>query len=394
MTFPGDRFALLRAGLEARSEAARLRRVEQYVPVPGSPHVLHDGCRLLSFCSNDYLGLATDRDVAAAAARVALSHGTGSGASRLVVGGFDVHAELEADLADFTEREAALLFSSGFQANASVIPAMTRQGGLVVCDGDAHASILAGCRLSRADFERFRHNDVEHLNALLDARSGDDSGPQLIVTESLFSMDGDRAPLDEIAAVAERHGALLMVDDAHAIGVCGERGQGLAVAHRRIDLLLGTFGKAFGTSGAFVASSDLLRSHLVNFCPGVIYSTAPAPPVVGAAAAALEAVRSGMIDLARFRGVVEYAHQRLRDTGFDTDPSDSHIVPICLGDDRTALACEAFLRSRGILAVAIRPPTVPEGTARLRISLTTRHTRQHVDELVGALTDYRAEEGS
>ena len=394
MTLPVDRFAGFRAGLEARAEADRLRRVEQYVPEPGTPHVVHEGRRLLSFCSNDYLGLATDPDVVAAAVRVADSHGVGSGASRLVVGGFDTHAELEAELAEFTRREAALLFSSGFQANSSIIPAVAPRRGLVLCDKEAHASILAGCRLSRADFERFRHNDVEHLDELLSGHAGSESGPALVITESLFSMDGERAPLAEICAVADRHGALLMVDDAHALGVFGERGEGLAAGHPRIDLLLGTFGKAFGTAGAFVASSELLRSHLVNFCAGVVYSTAPAPPLVGAAAAALAAIRSGRLDQDRFRAFVASAHDILRESGFDTSPSDSHIIPIRLGGDRAALACGAFLRAKGILAVAIRPPTVPEGTARLRLSLTRLHTREHLEHLVGALVAYRAQVGS
>ena len=394
MTLPGDRLAPLRSALEARSEAARLRSVEQYVPVHGSPHVVHEGRRLLSFCSNDYLGLATDPAIVSAATRVTESHGVGSGASRLVAGSFDIHAQLEAELADFTGREAALLFSSGFQANSSVIPALTARTGFVTCDSEAHASIRAGCWLSQADFERFEHNDIEHLNALLTAHGQRDSGPALVVTESLFSMDGDRAPLGEICEVAELHGALLMVDDAHAIGVFGEHGQGLAAAHSRIDLVLGTFGKAFGTSGAFVASSELLRSYLVNFCSGVVYSTAPPPPVVGAATAALEAIRSDRLDQASYHAVITSAHERLSAAGFDTSPSTSQIIPVQLGDDRSALACEAFLRARGILAVAIRPPTVPEGTARLRISLSRQHTEQHLDELVMALVAYREGEES
>lgn len=390
MTLPLDRFAAFRAGLEARAEASRLRRVDRYVPEPGTPYVLHEGRRLLSFCSNDYLGLATDADVVGAAERAARSHGAGAGASRLVVGGFDLHAELETELADLTDREAALLFVSGFQANSTVIPAVAARGGLVLYDERAHASIRAGCRASRASYERYRHNDLEDLDALL-ARGGAalDAGPPLVVTESLFSMDGDRAPLGEICDVAERHGALLMVDDAHAVGVYGARGEGLAAAHARVDLLLGTFGKAFGSSGAFVASSALLRSHLVNFCTGVVYSTAPSPPVVGAARAALEKVRSGELDQTCFLAFVASVHRRLRAAGFDTAPSDTHILPVLLGDDRAALDCEAFLRKRGMLAVAMRAPTVPEGAARLRISLTRLHMRKQVDRLVEALTAYR-----
>jgi 8-amino-7-oxononanoate synthase len=390
MTLPSDRFARFALGLEARADAARLRHDERYVPEPGTPYVVHEGRRLLSFCSNDYLGLASDADVVAGATRAAGTHGAGAGASRLVTGGFDIHADLEAGLAELTGRESALLFVSGFQANSSVIPAVAGRPGMVLCDREAHASIRVGARLSHADVVRFRHNDVEHLDSLLAEHATGGGDAPLVVTESLFSMDGDRAPLAEICEVAQRRGALLMVDDAHAVGVFGERGEGLAAAYPRVDVLLGTFGKALGSSGAFVACSEVMRAYLVNFCAGVVYSTAPAPPVVGAAHAALDAIRSGRLDLACYRAFVASAHQAFHEAGFDTSPSDSQIIPIRLGADRDALGCEAFLRSRGILAVAIRPPTVPEGTARLRISLTARHTREHVGQLVAALVKYRS----
>ncbi|MGD8281735.1 MAG: 8-amino-7-oxononanoate synthase, partial [Gemmatimonadota bacterium] len=389
MTLPPDRYAAFRDRLAERAEASRLRHTERYVPEPGTPYVVHEGERLLSFCSNDYLGLATDPEVVAGAVGATESHGAGSGASRLVVGSFDIHEELERELADFTGRDAALLFVSGYQANTSVIPAVASRGGLVLHDENAHASIRRGCWLSRAGTVRFRHNDVAHLEELLSEWVEREGAPPLIVTESLFSMDGDRAPLAGICEVAERHGALLMVDDAHAIGVCGERGEGLAAAHPRVDIVLGTFGKAFGTSGAFVASSELLRSYLVNFCAGVVYTTAPPPPVVGAARAALEVIRSGRLDQERFRAFVAATHERLARAGFDTTPSDTWIVPVLLGDARSALACQEHLRSRGILAVAIRPPTVPEGTARLRVSLTRHHSAEHVEQLVAGLVEFR-----
>jgi len=393
MTLPVDRFTAFRAGLEARAAAARLRRIRRYVPEPGTPYVEHEGERLLGFCSNDYLGLAGDPRVTAAAARALASHGAGSRASRLVVGGYDIHTDFETELAAFTGREAALLFCSGFQANSTVIPAVAPTDGPVVCDELSHASIRTGCRLSRAPWQRFRHNDVAHLEELL-SRGSRDAGPPLIVTESLFSMDGDRAPLADICEVAERHGALLMVDDAHAMGVFGERGEGLAAVHARIDLVLGTFGKAFGSAGAFVASSELMRSWLENVCTGVVYSTAPAPPAVAAARAALEVMRSQASELACFRKFVADTHDQLRQAGFDTSPSDTQIIPIHLGEDRAALECEVFLRVRGILVVAIRAPTVPEGSARLRISLTTLHTHEHVERLIAALVAFREREAA
>ncbi len=383
-----DRFSGFRDALERRTGEARLRTLEHYVPEAQVPYVTQGGRRFLNFCSNDYLGLAMEPEVVAGAVRAAKCHGTGSGGSRLVVGGFDLHERLEVELAAFTFRPCALLFTSGFQANTSIIPAVTDRESLVLCDVDSHASIRRGCRLSRARLERFRHNDPDHLDALLTEHGRHRTGSVLIVTESIFSMDGDRAPLDDICEVAERHDALLMVDDAHAIGLFGQQGEGLAAQHDRIDLLLGTFGKAFGASGAFVACNDVLHSHLVNFCSGFIYTTAPAPPVIGAVEAALKVIRSGRLGQSEFRASVQSAHRRLRSAGFDTSPSDTQIIPIRLGDDRAALACAEFLRSRGILAIAIRPPTVPEGTARLRVSLSRLHTPDHVDQLVAGLQDH------
>ena len=385
---PSDRFSAYRVAAERRSQKNRLRMLEHYVPKPQTPYVLNGDASYLNFCSNDYLALATHPDVVAGAVAAAKSHGTGSSASRLVVGGFDLHRRLEAELAAFTRRQTALLFNSGFQANTSVIPAITARGDLVLCDRHSHASILHGCELSGARFSRFRHNNVEHLESLLSGRGPLTTGSVLIVTESIFSMDGDRAPLAEICEVAERHNALLMVDDAHAIGVFGDRGQGLAAMHERVDLVLGTFGKAFGVSGAFVACDEVLHQHLVNFCGGFIYTTAPPPPVVGGVEAALHLIRSGRLRRPAFHAFLRSAHERLGASGFDVSPSDTQIIPIRLGNEESALECAAFLRSRRVLAVPIRPPTVPVGTSRLRLSLTRLHTLDHIDELTRALDEF------
>jgi 8-amino-7-oxononanoate synthase len=356
----------------------------------GTPFLRREGLLLLSFASNDYLGLATDPEVVEGAVRAAERYGGGAGSSRLVCGGFDLHARLESGLAELTSRPSALLFASGFQAHATIIPALTTpRGTLVACDKRSHASVLHGCQIARVPFRRFRHNDPDHLDSLLAGATKDGDGPALVITESVFSVDGDRAPLARICEVADRHGALLMVDDAHAIGVFGESGEGLAARHPRIDVLLGTLGKAFGAAGAFVACSELLRSYLVNFCGGVIYSTAPPPAAIGAAEAALRKIRSGALRQGDYLDFVRGAHARLCAAGFDTSPSDTQIAPVLLGHDRSALACAGHLASRGILAAPIRPPTVPEGTARLRLSFTRLHTREHLDQLVEALIEAR-----
>lgn len=384
------RFSVFDSALRERRRASRLRSLEEVAPSPDPPYVIQDGRRFLNFSSNDYLGLSRDPDVVAGAVRAAERYGAGAGASRLVTGNLDIHARLESDLSELTGRPYALLFNSGFQANASIIPAIGARKGLVLSDRHAHASILHGCLASGATFKRFRHNDPEHLDRLLAGHERSGGSTSLVVTESVFSMDGDRAPLREIGEVADRHGALLMVDDAHAIGVFGPQGEGLAAPHERVDLLIGTFGKAFGVAGAFVACDEIMRAHLLNFCAGFIYSTAPPPPVIGAVAAALPKVRSGVLRQGEFLEFVATAHETLRAAGFDTSPSDTHIIPIRLGSDEAVLRCAGFLRERGILAVPIRPPTVPEGTSRLRISLTRMHTPGHVDELVEALLAERA----
>jgi 8-amino-7-oxononanoate synthase len=384
-----DRFSRLAARLDDRAADGRLRLPGHFRPEPGTPFVQDGDRRLLSFSSNDYLGLATDPDVVAGAIEAARSFGAGATSSRLVTGGLEIHERVEAELADFTGRTDALLFVSGFQANACVIPALMDRHDMVLCDRLSHASILHGCHVRGTRYRRFRHNDVDHLDALATAWRSDEgaTGRLLIVTESVFSMDGDAAPLDDICEVAERHGAILMVDDAHAIGVFGQGGQGLAAAHPRVDLVLGTFGKAFGASGAFVATNATVRSYLLNFCDGVIYSTAPAPSTLGAVEIALAKIRSGALDQASFIDFAAASRARLRAAGYDPGPSTTHIVPILLGESRSSVEIAAAARDRGVLTVPIRPPTVPEGTARLRISLTRLHADEHLDALVEAL-DY------
>jgi 8-amino-7-oxononanoate synthase len=331
-----------------------------------------------------------DPQVRERAAHYAERFGGGATSSRLISGGFDIHRNLEISLASFTGRESALLFSTGFQANVTILPALAGRNGLILCDRMCHNSLLQGALLSRGTVHRFRHNDPDHLEELLQNEEGHGHSPTLVVTESIFSMDGDRAPLNAIAEVAERFGALLLVDDAHAFGVWGPQGEGLAAAHPRIDLTLGTFGKALGSSGAFVACTGLLRDYLTNFCSGFIYTTSPAPATVGAAEAALDRVRSGDLDLPRFHERIAKAHSLLREAGFDTSPSDTQIVPIQLGGEEEALSCATHLERKGILAVAIRPPTVPIGGSRLRISLQRLHTDVHLAELISALTEWRS----
>jgi 8-amino-7-oxononanoate synthase len=318
----------------------------------------------------------------------ASERGAGATASRLVVGTDPEVLELEERIAAFDGAEAALLFGSGYLANVGVVSALVGRGDAVFSDRLNHASIIDGVRLSRAEVHRYRHADAEHLDALLSAAGS--SERKLIVTESVFSMDGDVAPLEAIADLAERHGAALVVDEAHAGGVFGPEGQGyvheLGLAER-VDLVIGTFGKAFGVYGAYASGRRVWIDYLVNTCRTFIFTTGLPPAVIGGIGAAIELVRDAgglrrdlLVRAGRFRA-------RLDDLGFDTCGSTTQIVPAVVGANDAAVDLAQSLEARGVLGVAIRPPTVPEGTARVRFSLTAAHTDEHVEQALAAIED-------
>ena len=352
-----------------------------------------DGRTLINFAGNDYLGLAGDPRLARAAADAALALGTGATASRLVCGTLDLHRDLEARLAVFKGYPAALLFGSGYLACAGVLQAAADRGCVIVLDRLAHASLLDGAALSRARVVRFHHNDPDHARHLLQRTAG---ARALLVTESVFSMDGDLAPLPELAAVAEAHDALFVVDEAHATGVFGPHGAGLVSAHGlqpRVHAAITTFSKALGGYGGAVTCSAALRTWLVNASRPFIYTTAPPPPVLAAARAALELLAAepdlGPALLARARTF----RDALRADGFDPFQSDSPIVPVRIGNEAPALAVAQRLEAAGFLVVAIRPPTVPDGTARLRISISRAHSDADLQALRAALGDAMRAEG-
>ncbi|MCK9380071.1 MAG: 8-amino-7-oxononanoate synthase [Sulfuritalea sp.] len=367
---------ILKARLAALSEAKRLRRLRPWHWQNGALHDV-DGRALIDASSNDYLGLSQHPLVKARAAEWAQRHGAGAPASRLVTGTRDITLAVEQKLAAFKRCEAALLFSSGFQANATVIPALAtvmRSGIPGVGAGETaifsdelnHASIVHGCRVARAKTQVFRHKDLDQLDHLLQQNTG----RKLILTESVFSMDGDRADLPALVQLAERHGATLYVDEAHATGVLGPQGRGLAAeCGGGVDVVMGTLGKAFGAFGAYVAGSRALIDWLVNCCPGFIYTTALPPAVLGAVDAALDLVP----DMDQERARLAQNSQRLRDVlslrNYDTLGSSTQIIPAVIGSEEDALAAAQRLEDAGVLAVAIRPPTVPEGTSRLRFAL-------------------------
>lgn len=351
-----------------------------------NPSIELEGRAFLQFASNDYLGLAADPRLVGAAAAALSQAGWGSAASPLVVGRSALHRELERQLAVFEGTEAALVFPSGFAANAGTIAALVGAGDTVYTDRKNHASLLDGCRLSRADVRAYPHGDWSALKQLLER-----SSPQrrrLIVTDSLFSMDGDIAPLAELVDLADRHGAMLMIDEAHATGVFGAGGRGVAEylgVEERIPIRVGTLSKALGGIGGFVVGSRRLIEWLVNRARPYIFSTASPPAAAAAGLAALEIVRQ---EPQRRVALLERAAQlrlRLNEQGWSIGQSQSQIIPVVVGDAKRAVELAAALRHQGILAPAMRPPTVPEGEACLRVSLSYAHTPDMIDALVEAL---------
>ncbi|MDG9884753.1 8-amino-7-oxononanoate synthase [Pseudomonas sp. GD04058] len=376
----------LRARLEQR-RAADLYRQRPLLQSPQGPQVVVDGQSLLAFCSNDYLGLANHPEVIAAWRAGAERWGVGGGASHLVVGHSTPHHQLEEALAEFTGRPRALLFTTGYMANLGAVTALVGQGDTVLQDRLNHASLLDAGLLSGARFNRYLHNDADSLDKRLDKAEGN----TLVVTDGVFSMDGDIADLPELLNRARAKGAWLMVDDAHGFGTLGRKGGGVAehfgLSPEELPVLVGTLGKAFGTAGAFVAGSEELIESLVQFARPYIYTTSQPPALACATLKSLALLRDEhwrrehlAALIAQFRGGAEAIGLELMD-------SFTPIQPIMIGDAGRALHLSRMLRERGLLVTAIRPPTVPAGSARLRVTLTAAHSAAQVQLLLNALAE-------
>ena len=349
-----------------------LRRRLRLISGPQGPRVLLDGRPVLLMCSINYLGLADHPRVRPAAAEAAMRWGAGAGASRLISGNMKLHRQLEERLATFKGREAALLFGSGYLANTGAIAALAGSGEVVFSDQLNHASIIDGCRLSRAETYVYRHRDLEHLAWGLRRAKGRGS---LIVTDGVFSMDGDLAPLEGLVGLARDHGCRLLVDEAHATGALGPGGRGSVAAAglgAEVDLIVGTLGKALGAYGAYVCGSDEIVEYLINTARPFVFSTAPPPPIVAAAIAALELLESHPHRVARLQSNSEALRDELSSEGLKVG-GETQIVPIVVGDaERTMELCERSLE-HGVFAQGIRPPTVPEGSSRLRLTVMASH---------------------
>jgi len=364
-----------------------LHRRLRLIGGPQGPRVTLDGRQVLLLCSNDYLGLANHPKVRGAAAEAAMRWGAGAGASRLISGNMQPHSRLEKRLAAFKGYESALLFGSGYLANTGTIAALAGEDEVVFSDELNHATIIDGCRLSRAETFVYRHGDVEHLSWGL-RKAGERAA--LIVTDGVFSMDGDVAPLAELSELAKRHGCRLMVDEAHATGAIGPGGRGSVAAaglSGEVDVVMGTLGKALGSYGAYVCANRETTDYLLNTARSFVFSTALPPSVAAAGLAALELLESQPERVERLAANARTLRDALAGEGLGTDGTETQIVPLPVGDAATAMdLCERILE-RGVFAQGIRPPTVPEGSSRLRFTVMSTHRREDLEraaKLIGS----------
>ncbi len=370
----------------AQLQSDNLYRQRRITQGPQGPKQIIDGKECLTFCSNDYLGLANHPDVVEAFKKAVDEYGVGSGASHLVNGHSKAHHQLEEELAEFTGRERALLFSTGYMANLGVVSALTGRGDVVYEDKLNHASLIDAARLSDAKLVRYTHLDMDSLSEQINHHGGEN---KLIVTDGVFSMDGDIASVDKISEIAQQHSATVMIDDAHGLGVLGMSGAGtLELLHLQNDdvpILMGTLGKAFGTFGAFVAGSEDLIEYLINKARTYIYTTALPPAVAEATRASLNIVKNEIWLREQLQKLISYFRDGAVQRGLVLAESFTPIQLLMMGDAADALNVSNKLKQQGILVPAIRPPTVPEGSARLRITLSAIHTEAQIDQLLDAL---------
>jgi len=362
--------------LQRKGLLRRLRQIES----PSSSRIVVEGKICLNLSSNNYLGLSTHPKVKEAASQAIQRYGIGTGASALISGHTQLHQELAEKIAQFKGTEAALIFSTGYMANVGTLSALLGEGDLVYVDRLSHASIIDGCRLSKATLRVYPHRDTQSLSRHL--KRANPRTLTLIVTDGAFSMDGDLAPLPDIVELAKQHGAMVMVDDAHATGVLGPTGRGTIehfVLEGQIPIQMGTLSKALGAFGAYVAGSKDLITYLINRARSYIYTTALPTPMVAASLAALELLQKEPQIRQQLWDNCSYYKQGIKTLGYDTLQSETPIIPLLIGESSLALKVSEQLLAHGVYAPAIRPPTVPQGMARIRTSLMSTHTREDLD---------------
>ena len=361
-------------------EQSGLKRRLRLVQGAQGKRITLDGRQVLNFCSNNYLGLADDGRLKAAAVKAIDEEGWGSGASRLICGNLTAHQALEKKLSQFKGTESALTFSTGYMANIGIISALFGREDMILSDKLNHASIIDGILLSQAQYRRYPHNDMKALEAMLQSATG--FKKRVIMTDSVFSMDGDIAPLDTIVGLAEKYNCSVMIDEAHAFGVMGANGKGLAEhfgVQEKIDIQMGTLSKAAGSFGAYVCGSQKLMDYLINHARSFIYTTGMPPAMAAASVQAIDIIVSEPLLRARLWQNTDYMREALKKIGFNTMQTQTPIIPILVKDSKLAVRFAEGLLEKGIFVSAIRPPTVPADTARLRLTVTAAHTRADMD---------------
>ncbi len=373
-----------------KRKSQNLKRQLQVVSRETSRHISVWNKNYINFSGNDYLGLTFHPDIIQAIQNGAKKYGAGANASRLITGNLDIYDEVENKIAIFKQKQAALIMVSGYQTNVSVLPALFDSEAhgktpLVFADKLIHASMHMGCKAAGISQIRFRHNDMTHLENLLNKHKNNNA-PKFILTETVFSMDGDLAPMEELRRLGDQYNAFLIADEAHATGVFGSQGVGLG---QKADLVIGTFGKAFGVFGAYVACSKIVREYLVNKCGGLIYATALPPAIVSGINAALDIIPSMAKEREHLKILSCLLSQGLQKMGYDTGQSKSQIVPMIIGDINAALAMSDKLKSKGFWVVTVRPPTVPMGQSRLRFAINSTHKEQDIHQVLEIIAQYK-----
>ena len=378
-----DYYQNFRAQLEAKEKEQNKRSIKVYEPID-AVRVKRNNREFIMMASNNYLSLTHDLRVQQAAKYAVEQYGTGSGGARLTSGTFPLFNELELGIADFKHTEQALVFNTGYMANVGTITALMNKNSIIISDELNHASIIDGCRLSGARIERYNHKDIEHAEHILKNYK---SSHKMIITDGVFSMDGDIAPLDRLYELSKEYNALLMVDDAHATGVIGN---GRGTAHHfgltDVDVQLGTLSKALGSVGGYVAGRKELIEYLVNYSRSFIFSTALSPADIGAALEALTIVKNEPLVVEQLNENTAYMANKLQSMGIECD-DETPIFPIIVGDNERALSLAYELELRGIIITAIRPPTVPVGESRLRMTVTAAHSQEQLDYVANTLRD-------
>jgi 8-amino-7-oxononanoate synthase len=378
---------MIEAALAERALGNRERKLRYFTPLDGM-ECLIDGERFINFGSNDYLGLSSHPYLKERSMEFTEHYGAGSTGSRLISGNLSVYEEIEQKLADLKGTEASLIFCSGYQLNSTVLECIGQIGSAIFCDRLSHSSILMGVQSSGLKFSRFRHNDMIDLEQKVRSVANSEKAPW-VVTETVFGMDGDVCPLDELTAKSRQYEFELFVDEAHAMGVLGVNGMGMAAKRTDIAIMMGTFSKGCGAFGGYIACSAAMKKYLLNFCSGMVYSTGLPPAALGAIDAALHLIPQMSEERRHLMGLATNLRIRLHELGFEVGASETQIVPIIVGSDKDVLSLSRYLENKGIFAPAIRPPTVPQNTARIRISLSAKHTEEQVETLLDALKSWR-----